>query len=91
VTVAELIGGMRSDERGPVGRLLGAFEVRPVTDLVARQAGDLRRQYRRSHQGIGLADYLIAATALEDGSDLATLNVRHFPMFPMLMAPFSTT
>lgn len=55
---------------------------------VARRAGALRREYGRSHSGIGLGDYLIAATSLEHGLPLATLNTRHFPMLPNLTAPF---
>ncbi len=89
VTVAELTGGMRSAERATVRRLLRAIDSVPVTDLIAHRAGDFQREYRRSHQGIGLPDYLIAATAEMHGVPLATLNVRHFPMFPGLAAPFT--
>jgi len=46
------------------------------------------RKPRRSHQGIGLGDYLIAATAEVEGLDLATLDVRRFPMIEDLKAPF---
>ena len=46
------------------------------------------RTHERSHQGIGLGDYLIAATAQLEGLELATLNVRHFPMFKGLTPPF---
>ncbi|HEY8453544.1 MAG TPA: type II toxin-antitoxin system VapC family toxin [Natronosporangium sp.] len=88
VSIAELTGGMRSAERREVWSLLGSLRPEPVTELVARRAGELMRQYRRSHSGIGLADYLIAATAQLRGQRLATLNVRHFPMFPELEPPF---
>lgn len=47
------------------------------------------RHHRRAHSGIGLGDYLIAATAEINGLELATLNVRHFPMFPDLRPPFT--
>lgn len=87
VSVAELTGGMRTGERREVRGLLSAFTTEPVTDAVARRAGDLMREYRRSHS-IGLGDYLIAATVLERGHELATLNLRHFPMLPGLSAPF---
>jgi predicted nucleic acid-binding protein len=30
------------------------------------------------------------ATALTEGLELATLNVRHYPMFPGLAQPFPT-
>lgn len=89
VTVTELTGGMRTGERREVWALLGALRTEPVTDPIARRAGELMRTYRRSHSAIGLGDYLIAATALEQGLALATLNVRHFPMFPELTPPFT--
>jgi len=54
---------------------------------VTRLAGDLARTYRRSHQGIVAADYLIAATALILDAELLTLHVRHFPMLAGLQAP----
>ena len=88
VTVAEITGGMRSHERREVWGLLGALRTQHVDEVIARSAGRLMRAYRRSHGGIGTADYLIAATALENGLELATLNVKHFPMFPDLQPPF---
>lgn len=91
VSIAELVGGMRSVERREVWRLLAAFRTEPTTEVVARRAGDMMRHYRRSHSGIGLGDYLIAATADVKGLQLATLNVRHFPMFADLRPPFATT
>ncbi|MFT3853885.1 MAG: type II toxin-antitoxin system VapC family toxin [Ilumatobacteraceae bacterium] len=89
VTVAELTGGMRPAERREVWGLLSSLRAEPVTDLIARRAGELMRQYRRSHAGIGTADCLIAATAMHHGVEPATLNVRHFPMFPNLKPPFT--
>ncbi len=89
VSIAEITGGMRSQERSGVWRLLGTLRAEPVTEVVARRAGELMRRYRSSHASIGLGDYLIAATAEAKGLDLATLNVRHFPMFKGLRAPFS--
>ncbi|BBZ54305.1 type II toxin-antitoxin system VapC family toxin [Mycolicibacterium phocaicum] len=89
VTVTELVGGMRSPERRAVWRLLDSMTVKPINELVARRAGDFMHEHRRSNSGIGLADYLIAATAEINGLDLATLNIRHFPMFDGLEAPFA--
>ncbi|MGH3549453.1 MAG: type II toxin-antitoxin system VapC family toxin [Pseudonocardiaceae bacterium] len=88
VTNAEIVGGMRSPERREVTRLLNSLRPLPVTDIIAHRAGELRRRYRRSHVAIGLVDYLIAATALVHGLDLATLNIKHFPMFADLQLPF---
>lgn len=89
ITIAELTGGMRSAERSAVWGLLSAFEVEPISETIARRAGEFMRTYRSSHQGIGLPDYLIAATAEQHGATLATLNTKHFPMFPELSPPFS--
>lgn len=89
VTVAELIGGMRSSERREVWGLIAVLRVEPVTEIIGRRAGELMRQYRRSHSGIGIADYLIAATAEHRGVIPATLNVRHYPMFAGLEPPFT--
>jgi len=89
VSIAELVGGMRSVERRDVWRLLSAFRAEPATEIIARRAGEMMRRYRRSHNGIGLGDYLIAATADVKGQQLATLNVRHFPMFKGLRPPFA--
>jgi predicted nucleic acid-binding protein len=89
VTVTEITGGMRSAERSTVAGLLGTLDVIAVDELTAHRAGELMRRYRRSHQGIGIVDHLIAATAQLHGMELATLNVRHFPMFDDLQPPFS--
>lgn len=88
VSRVEIEGGMRSGERDGVARLFGGLELLPVTDTVARRAGAELRRFRSSHSGIDTADYLIAATALEAGLELVTLNVRHFPMFEGLRAPW---
>ena len=89
VSVAEVTGGMRAREQREVTRLLDALQTIPVNRAIAWRAGDLRRAYHRSHNAIGIADCLIAATALVNGCELATLNVRHFPMIEDLAAPFA--
>jgi predicted nucleic acid-binding protein len=88
IVIAEVAGGMLSPERTQVTRLLTSLRVFSASERVGWRAAELRRRYRRSHPGIGLGDYLVAATAQTEGLDLATLNVRHFPMFPDLTAPF---
>ena len=88
VSLTEVAGGMRSPERREVMRLLGSMQRFEASEQVAWRAATLMREYRRSHSGIGLGDYLIAATALTEGLELATLNVPHYPMFPELARPF---
>jgi len=88
VTRAEVLQGLRSAERRAAEALFSVFHWADVDEPIARRAGALGRRYRRSHPGLALADLLIAATALELGQPLATLNVRHFPMFPRLRPPY---
>ena len=90
VSLAEISGGMRSPERREVIRLLGSMQRFEVSKQVAWRAAVLMREYRGSHTGIGLGDYLIAATALTEGLELATLNIRLYPVFAGLTRPFPT-
>lgn len=84
----EVIQGLRSSERRAANRLFALIAWVPVNEAVARRAGELGRQWRRSHPGIGVADLAIAATAEAIDANLATRNVRHFPMFKGLRAPY---
>lgn len=88
ITRTEVLRGVRSAERAPTERLLGAMQWLPVDEGVSRRAGDLGRKYRRSHTGLAIADLLIAATTLELDAKLATANTKHFPMFSRLRAPY---
>lgn len=91
VSLAEVTGGMRDAERREVTRLLSSLQPVVVDALIGYRAGELRRRWHRSHSGIGLADYVVAATAETYGLELATLNVRHFPMFRDLSPPFAAS
>lgn len=81
VTRAELLAGMRSAERPATWALFEALRWVDVDLEVADRAGELARRYRRSHSGVEIPDYLIAAGAEVVGGSLLTTNVRHFPMF----------
>lgn len=84
----EVLQGLRSSERRAANRLFALIVWIPVSEAVASRAGELGRKWRRSHTGIGVADLAIAATAEEIGADLATRNLKHFPMFENLRAPY---
>jgi hypothetical protein len=89
ITRVEILRGVRSRERAPTERLLGTFDWVALDESVARRAGELGRQWRRSHPGISTPDLVIAATTRELGAELATSNVRHFPLFPHLRPPYT--
>jgi predicted nucleic acid-binding protein len=88
VTKTELLTGMRSPERRVTRDLMSTMTWIDVTEDIAELAGTWGRRYRRSHHNIGLADYLIGATAHQLGAALWTTNVRHFPMYRGLRAPY---
>jgi predicted nucleic acid-binding protein len=88
ITKAELLAGMRSHERRATRELMDALDWVPVSDEIAVLGGGFARRFRASHQGIGLPDLLIGATAQHLGAELWTRNPRHFPMFRDLRAPY---
>ncbi len=45
---------------------------------IAKKAADLYRKYKKS---INILDYFLAATAMNVGGELATLNSKHFKIF----------
>lgn len=77
-----------AEELAALDAFFSAVDWVPVSEEVARTAGDLARRFRRRHTGIGDADYLIAATAMVLGAELLTTSVRHFPMFTGLRPPY---
>jgi predicted nucleic acid-binding protein len=88
ITRVEVIRGLRSGERRATERLFAALRWVAVDEMIARRAGELGRRFCRSHPGLATADLIIAATVEELGLELATLNVRHFPMISGLTAPY---
>lgn len=88
VTATELLAGCRSArERREIERILSIFAVHTIDLEIARLAGDYVRTYGRSH-AVDPIDALIAATAKVRTVELATLNLKHFPMFGGLERPY---
>ncbi len=88
VTVAEVFAGLKSQKEEREARaFLASCVVLTLLPSMAETAGAFMRHYRGSH-GLEIADTLIAATAEHHRLDLATLNVKHFPMFKRLKAAY---
>ena len=91
MSVAEVYAGVRGETDGPeqvaLAQLLGLFPVIPLDVDIARSGGLYRRDYGKSC-GVGLADAVIAATAVSSGASLKTLNVQHYPMFDNLQPAY---
>lgn len=80
IVVAELYAGVKGEsEETTLGEFVSLFRVVPVTAEIARSAGLYKREFGRSH-GVGLADAVLAATAMAEKAVLQTLNTRHYPM-----------
>jgi len=89
VVRSEILAGMRRQEQESTWMLLELLRFQEVTVAIADRAGGLARSYLQSHSHIDLADYLIAATTMELSAQLATMNIKHFPMLPGLQRPYS--
>jgi predicted nucleic acid-binding protein len=84
VSLLELQVGARSQrEERDIDAVCAPLECLAVTEQIAKGAGNFLRHFGKSH-GIDIPDAIIAATVEHHGLRLATLNVKHFPMFPKL-------
>jgi hypothetical protein len=82
----ELYQGARSQrEIRVIRRFFHEYAVRviPINEAISHLAATLVEEHALKH-GIRVADALIAATARETSSILATGNVRHFRPIPAL-------
>lgn len=83
VTIEEMTFGFRVKPQPALERRLTAalhsrVDVLPVTEEIARRAGELRGERRLAGRTNTMADMLIAATAAMHGMTLVTRNVRDF-------------
>lgn len=88
ITRIEVLAGMRPADEDDTRVLLSTLVWHPVDADIAEEAGALGRQWLPSHHTIDSADLAIAATAVRTDARLLTRNVRHFPIFTDLQAPY---
>jgi predicted nucleic acid-binding protein len=79
VNLSEILSGSRPGEEERTERLIALFKVLEVDQQIGRKAGDYLRRFHISHN-LELGDALVAATANLHGSELATRNLKHYPM-----------
>lgn len=85
---AELLAGMRDEEEAATRDLMRLISWVEVDDSVSEAAGALGRRYLRATPGIEVADLIVAALAQHLDAELKTTNLKHFPMFEGLKAPY---
>jgi predicted nucleic acid-binding protein len=83
----ELRWTMRPKERRVVEEMVASLAWLDVDGELADRAGALGATWGRSH-GPDVVDAIVAAATEFLGAELATMNVRHFPMFPGLRPPY---
>jgi toxin FitB len=75
ISITEVLGyeGITSEDERLFEAMFVQLRIYPVSELILRQAAALRRRRR-----LKLGDAIIAATALESGSELVTRNEQDF-------------
>ena len=79
VSVAEILAGMRPEEKDAVETLFSLFTIQFADERVARVAGQYLNQFARTHH-LELGDALIAGTAKVLSAEIVTRNVKHYAM-----------
>ena len=83
LTHLEIYQGMRAGEEMTTNAFLDGL-ISVVVDIpISRRAGTMLGGLRSKGMTIGIADAIIAATALQFGAPLLTNNIEHYP-FPNL-------
>jgi predicted nucleic acid-binding protein len=85
---AELLAGMRTEAEGPTRDLMRLISWSEVDESMSEAAGALGRRYLRSHPGIEASDLIVAGRAQHLDAGLKKTNLKHFPMFKGLKAPY---
>ncbi|MGA9508425.1 MAG: PIN domain-containing protein [Candidatus Sulfotelmatobacter sp.] len=87
VTIAELWHGVeravepqRSKRRRYLETIVSALPIVPYTEQTAYEHARIWAELQAAGKMIGAYDLILAATALERGSHVATFNKRHFAM-----------
>ncbi len=76
---AEVVFFMRPSEEAATLLFLSHFQTAPINAAVVDLAADLYHRWHPSH-GMDINDTFLAASVLQTGGRLFTLNVRHFPI-----------
>ena len=76
---AEIIFFMRPEEEESTYNFLSHLQTAPVDQRIIDRAAELYRKWNPSH-GTDINDAILAATAIQTGGIIYTLNDKHYPM-----------
>ena len=76
---AEVVFFMRPNEEKDTLTFLSLFQTAPIDQHVVDIAGQIFRNWNPSH-GVDIHDAILAATAMNSGGKIYTLNMKHYPM-----------
>jgi predicted nucleic acid-binding protein len=79
LTHLEIYQGMKAGEEEATNTFLDGLTSVTVDVPIARRAGRMLGELRSKGMTAGIADSIIAATALQLGTPLLTNNVEHYP------------
>jgi predicted nucleic acid-binding protein len=79
LTHLEIYQGMKAGEERATNAFLDGLVSVAVDVPIARRAGTMLGELRSKGMAIGIADAIIAATALQINAPLLTNNVEHYP------------
>ncbi len=76
---AEVVFFMRPDEQSATLLFLAQFQTAPVDQQIIDTAGEFYRRWN-PRSGTDVNDAILAATVLQTGGRIYTLNSKHYPM-----------
>ncbi len=76
---AEVVFFMKPEEEQDTKLFLSQIKTWSVDQEIVDNAGSLYRKWHPSH-GIDVNDAFLAATVIQTGGRIYTLNIKHFPM-----------
>jgi len=83
LTHLEIYQGMKTGEEKATNSFLDGLVSVAVDIPIARRAGTMLGELRSKGKTIGIADAIIAATALQFGTPLLTNNIEHYPFLDL--------
>ena len=76
---AEVVFVMRPAEESSTLLFLAQFQTAPIDQMIIDKAGEVYRKWN-PRNGTDVNDAILAATVLQTGGKIYTLNSKHYPM-----------